>query len=142
MPDRLGQMTVLSDQGDRRRMPCDYRTMVEQRDWADVGERVRAARVAAGLSQTELATSVGLDRTMIAKIESGTRRIDALELVKLASAMGVPVGHFLDTAPSELSRRTVPLTEDTDTEVGRESNLLDIALQGWIRDLRQLIDLG
>ena len=52
------------------------------------------------------------------------------------------MGQFLDAPPVVLSRRTIALAEDTETEVGRESNLLDIALQGWIRDLRQLIDLG
>jgi transcriptional regulator with XRE-family HTH domain/Zn-dependent peptidase ImmA (M78 family) len=116
--------------------------MAEQRDWADVGDRVRAARLAAGLSQGELAASVGLDRTMIAKIESGSRRVDALELSRLAAALGVAMGQFLDTAPAVLSKRSITLTDDTDTEVGRESSLLDIALQGWIRDLRQLVELG
>ena len=116
--------------------------MAEQQDWSEVGERVRTARVAASLSQSELASAMGLDRTMIAKIESGTRRVDALELARLASSVGVPMGQFLDSPPAVLSRRTIALTEDTETEVGRESNLLDIALQGWIRDLRQLIDLG
>lgn len=116
--------------------------MAERRDWVDVGDRVRAALVTAGLSQVDLAASVHLDRTMIAKIEAGTRRVDALELAMLASALDVPMGQFLDTAPAVRSRRTISLTEDTDTEIGRESNLLDIALQGWIRDLRQIIDLG
>jgi transcriptional regulator with XRE-family HTH domain/Zn-dependent peptidase ImmA (M78 family) len=116
--------------------------MVEQREWADIGDRIRAARVAAGLSQADLAESLGLDRTMIAKIESGTRRVDALELARLASVLDVPMAHFLDTQPLVLSRRTITLTEDTETEIGRESNILDIALAGWIRELRQLIDLG
>lgn len=121
---------------------CDYRTMAEPQDWAEVGDRVRAARVAAGLSQGDLARLIGLDRTMIAKIESGSRRVDALELARLATALAVPMGHFLRPVPAVLSRRAVSLTEDTDTEVGRESNLLDAALHGWIAELRQLIDIG
>ncbi|MGQ0838703.1 helix-turn-helix domain-containing protein [Actinokineospora sp.] len=40
-------------------------------EWVEVGERVRHARVAMGLSQEGLARAVDLDRTMIAKIESG-----------------------------------------------------------------------
>jgi len=94
------------------------------------------------MSQGELADAVGLDRTMVAKIESGTRRVDALELARLATALRVPMAHFLDAQPLVLSRRTVALTNDTDSEAGRESNLLDIALEGWIRELRQMIDLG
>jgi transcriptional regulator with XRE-family HTH domain len=113
-----------------------------QRDWAGIGERVQAARVAAGMSQHDLGASIGLDRTMVAKIESGIRRLDALELARLASALRVPMAHFLDTAPPVLSRRSVALTDDTETEAGRESNALDFALEGWIREIRQLIGLG
>jgi len=50
---------------------CDYRTMSGDAEWADVGERLRAARLAAGLTQEELGGKSGLDRTMIVKIESG-----------------------------------------------------------------------
>ena len=98
--------------------------------------------IAVGMSQTELGETIGLDRTMVAKIESGVRRVDALELARLSSALGVPMAHFLDTQPLVLSRRTVALTDDTETEAGRESNMLDIALGSWIRELRQIIDLG
>jgi transcriptional regulator with XRE-family HTH domain len=120
---------------------CDYRTMGQQ-DWAGIGGRVHTARVALGMSQSDLAASIGLDRTMVAKIESGTRRMDALELARLATALRVPMAHFLDDQPPVLSRRSVALTDDTETEAGRESNALDFALEGWIREIRQLIDLG
>ncbi|HEX5205711.1 MAG TPA: XRE family transcriptional regulator [Actinoplanes sp.] len=113
-----------------------------QQDWTALGERVQLARTALGMSQSDLATAVGLDRTMVAKIEAGTRRIDALELSRFSSALRVPIGHFLEDQPLVLSRRTIPLTADTETDAGRESNLLDLALEGWIRELRQLIDLG
>src|SRR5690349_24638545 len=105
--------------------------MGQQQDWSDVGDRVQGARAAAGMSQGELAEAIGLDRTMVAKIESGTRRVDALELARLATALHVPMAHFLDAQPLVLSRRTVALTTDSDSEAGRESNLLDIALGGW-----------
>jgi Zn-dependent peptidase ImmA (M78 family) len=52
------------------------------------------------------------------------------------------MAHFLDTQPLVLSRRSVALTDDTETEAGRESNMLDLALEAWIREIRQLIDLG
>jgi transcriptional regulator with XRE-family HTH domain/Zn-dependent peptidase ImmA (M78 family) len=116
--------------------------MAQREGWSDLGERVQSARVAIGMSQTELGESIGLDRTMVAKIESGVRRVDALELARLSSALGVPMAFFLATQPLVLSRRTVTLADDTATEAGRESNMLDIALENWIRELRQLIDLG
>jgi transcriptional regulator with XRE-family HTH domain len=121
---------------------CENRTMGQQQDWTDIGDRVQGARTAAGLSQSDLADAIGLDRTMVAKIESGVRRVDALELARLAVILRVPLAYFLDAQPPVLSRRTVALTNDTDNEAGRESNLLDIALSGWIRELRQVIGLG
>jgi transcriptional regulator with XRE-family HTH domain len=57
-------------------------------DWEGVGERMRVARLAASLTQEELSARAGLDRTMLVKIESGVRRIDAMELIRLSSALG------------------------------------------------------
>jgi transcriptional regulator with XRE-family HTH domain len=74
--------------------------MAENGEWDAVGERVRQTRLMLGLSQAELAKLVGLDRTMIAKIEAGTRRIDALELTNLSSALGVPLDFVLRPLPA------------------------------------------
>jgi len=121
---------------------CDYRTMSVGVEWADVGERVRAARLAAGLTQEELGARTGLDRTMIVKIESGNRRIDAMELVRLSSALQVPVDFLLRPVPLVLSRRTGVATEEADTEVARESGRLDLALVAWLHEVQQLVELG
>lgn len=122
---------------------CDYRTMVgEGFDWSDVGERVHEARLAAGLSQAELAARVGLDRTMVAKIEAGSRRLDALELVRLAAALDLPLEHFLRRPPAVVSRRAVAVAEDTITEAANSSYRLDVALDGWLHDVRQLVEHG
>ena len=71
-------------------------------DPATLGSRLRAARVADGLTQTELAgtdVSVGY----ISRIESGHRRPNGRVLVKLAARLGVPVEQLLHGAsPSEL----------------------------------------
>lgn len=67
---------------------CGYRTMRSGTDWEDVGERMRVARLAASLTQEELSARAGLDRTMLVKTESGARRIDAMELIRLSSALG------------------------------------------------------
>jgi transcriptional regulator with XRE-family HTH domain/Zn-dependent peptidase ImmA (M78 family) len=111
-------------------------------EWADVGERMRVARLAAGFTQEELGAEAGLDRTMIAKIESGSRRIDAMELVRLSSALQVPVDFLLRSTPLVLSRRPGIIAEDADTEVARESGRLDLALVAWLHDVQQIIELG
>lgn len=109
-------------------------------EWAEIGERIRESRLAAGLSQEDLARQVGLERTKVAKIESGDRRVDALELVRLAAALRVPMGHFLHRPPQVLSRRA-QLLEDTDGDTARHTYSLDAALLAWLRDVRQLVEL-
>src|ERR1700730_6014316 len=121
---------------------CDYRTMSDGVEWADVGERMRAARLAVGLTQEELGVKAGLDRTMIVKIESGSRRIDAMELIRLSSALQLPVDFLLRSTPLVLSRRVSAMTEDADTEVARESGRLDVALVAWLHEVQQIVELG
>lgn len=53
------------------------------------GERVRAARVEAGLSQKTLGERVGLTRTSVTNIESGQQHIPLHMLLLLARALGV-----------------------------------------------------
>ncbi|MBC6471175.1 helix-turn-helix domain-containing protein [Actinomadura alba] len=115
--------------------------MKETRSWLDVGQRVRESRIAAGLSQEDLARAVDLGRTMIAKIEAGKREIDALELSRLAQALGLPLGHFLSKPPAALSRRS-ELSDDTASEAAGESYRLDASLQTWLADIRQLVAHG
>lgn len=119
---------------------CDYRTM-SALDWNEIGERVREARLAMQLSQEQLAQKTDLDRTMITKIEAGSRRLDALELSRLAHALDMPIGHFLSPTPAVMSHRT-PLAEDTTSEATQASYRIDSALATWIRELRLLVSLG
>ena len=121
---------------------CDYRNMTEDPGWTEVGEQLRQARLAIGMSQADLASRVGLDRTMIAKIEAGNRRVDALELARLSLVLQVPMDYLLQPQPRILSRRTQVMTEDSDTEMARESHRLEVALVIWLRELQQLIELG
>lgn len=51
-----------------------------------------AGREAAGLTQTELATRLGEYQSFVARLESGQRRIDVIEFIKLSHALGFDVG--------------------------------------------------
>jgi transcriptional regulator with XRE-family HTH domain/Zn-dependent peptidase ImmA (M78 family) len=115
--------------------------MAVQQEWVEIGQRVREARLAAKLSQEELGRRLGLDRTMIAKVEAGTRRIDAVELARLGAGLGVPLDYFLSERPAVLSRRAVLLEEEA-TEASRGSFRLESALVSWLHDVRQLRSLG
>ena len=60
-------------------------------------ERLTAARKQTGLKQEELAALIGKDQSYISNIERGQRRVDVLEFVTLARAIGVnPVNLFSD----------------------------------------------
>ena len=52
------------------------------------------------MSQTELAARLGNTQTFVSKCERGERRIDAVELVEFAEALGVQplalLGEFLE----------------------------------------------
>jgi transcriptional regulator with XRE-family HTH domain len=47
-----------------------------------------AKREAAGMTQTELATALGEYQSFIARLESGERRVDVIELIHLGRALG------------------------------------------------------
>jgi transcriptional regulator with XRE-family HTH domain len=47
------------------------------------------ARKAAGMTQSELASRLRCHQSFVARIESGERRVDVVELVVLARALGV-----------------------------------------------------
>jgi transcriptional regulator with XRE-family HTH domain len=65
---------------------------------AQVGRRVRAARLRAGLDAAALAAQVGLTRDKLSKIENGRRRVAPRELPALAHALHVPLSALLGAA--------------------------------------------
>ncbi|MDF5754456.1 XRE family transcriptional regulator [Spongiactinospora sp. TRM90649] len=115
--------------------------MKDAGEWADVGDRVRECRIAADMSQEQLASALRLDRTMIVKIESGVRRVDALELAKLSAVLNVPLAYFLSPPAKVMSRRS-EVADDTATDATRQSFRLEVALSTWLSDVRQLMELG
>lgn len=54
-----------------------------------------AARKSAGLSQAELASRLQCHQSLVARIESGQRRIDAVELIVLSRGIGVEAAELL-----------------------------------------------
>ncbi len=56
-----------------------------------VGRNVRICRLQSGLSQTDLATRLGITFQQIQKYEKGTNRIASGRLLKIASLLSVPL---------------------------------------------------
>ena len=69
-----------------------------------IGERVRAARREAGLSQTELGKRVGYSLNGIAKIERGETDPKFSSLVKIADALNLSIVDLVLEEPELLPR--------------------------------------
>lgn len=61
-----------------------------------VGDRIRARRIALGLTQQGLSAQVGVTYQQVHKYERGLNRIAAGTLFALAEALGVEVRYFFD----------------------------------------------
>lgn len=64
-------------------------------DGQRLGARIRALRLAAGLTQAELARRTGIHRPNIARVEAGRHTPSLETLARLASAIGVPTTRVL-----------------------------------------------
>jgi transcriptional regulator with XRE-family HTH domain len=90
------------------------------RQRAELGARLREAREYVGLSQDDVASVLGISRPAVTLIESGGRKVEAIELSKLAPLFGTTVeflltGQKVVTADDEklayLARATKGLSE-------------------------------
>ncbi len=102
-------------------------------DRKKLGARLREAREYLGLSQDEVAKYLGIPRTALSHIESGQRRIDALELKKLAQLYKRPVVYFTGESQSDagmpedvahLARAAAGLSEGDRRELSRFAEYL------------------
>lgn len=97
-----------------------------------LGEKLREAREYLGFSQEEIAASVGISRSALSLIESGQRKVEALELKKLAALYKRPVGHFTGEEPSSgrdpdiqhLARKAAALSPEDREELSRFADFL------------------
>lgn len=62
-----------------------------------VGLRIRAARLAAGLSQERLGNALGVTFQQVQKYEKGANRVGAGRLSDIARVLSVPVAYFFET---------------------------------------------
>lgn len=60
------------------------------------GEKVRTLRKARGLSQENLATTSGLDRTYIGGVERGERNISLVNIHKICTALEISLQEMFE----------------------------------------------
>ena len=94
--------------------------MAQVEDFAQLGERIRHIRVVRGLSQARLAERIGVDRSALSRIETGERKVSALDLVRVAQALDVTVPDLVTLPdPDALAARTPLDDEAAGSERGR-----------------------
>src|SRR5512140_3791057 len=67
-----------------------------------LGRLLVRARERANLKQSDVAAKLGLPASYLSKIENGTRRLDVIELVRIAEAMGVDAGEMVRELREEM----------------------------------------
>lgn len=110
-------------------------------DFVELGQRIRHVRLVVGVSQDELAAVIGVDRTAVSRIESGGRKVSAVDLVRIAARLGVTLADLVTRPdPVALAARS-PLPEDP---IGSEQNRgrAELELDAAWRDLQQLRSAG
>ncbi len=87
---------------------------------------MREAREYVGLSQEEVAAALGVSRPAVSNMESGTRKVEALELDRLSALYGRTVDFLLsgeaptaDSRVAFLARATQGLSDKDLEELGR-----------------------
>lgn len=68
-----------------------------------LGRVLVRAREGAGLKQSDVAAKLGMPASYLSKIENGTRRLDVIELMKIAEAVGVDPAEIVRELRDELS---------------------------------------
>lgn len=108
----------------------------EEEDVAErkrLGERLREARKYLGLKQEEVAAYLKIPRTGLTDIENGQRRVEAIELTRLARLYRQSVGYFtgeeqagadLPVDVAHLARRVADLSQDDRAELSRFAEYL------------------
>jgi transcriptional regulator with XRE-family HTH domain len=109
-----------------------------------LGRRLRRRRRLLGLTQQQLAVSVGIRFQQIQKYECGANRISAARLWQLAEALEVPVSYFYDGV-TEAQARAEAAAEPRSGEVMARKETMDLIrayYQLGERPRRRLLDLA
>ncbi len=71
--------------------------MTDDALYREVGIRLRQLRESVGMTQADLATRVGLERTSVTNIEAGKQKTPLHIIYRVASTLGVDLSRLLPT---------------------------------------------
>lgn len=111
--------------------------ILEKIDPVGLGQQIKQARKASGLTQQEVAEKLGVVRTTLVAIENGARRLTAPELYKLAEILGRSINDWLNRpsmkiplAPQfRMPQGSVPVSE---AEVSSAGSDLESLAQDYV----------
>jgi transcriptional regulator with XRE-family HTH domain len=98
-----------------------------------LGDRLREARKYLGLKQEEVASYLKIPRTALTDIENGQRKVEAIELTRLAKLYRQPMAYFtgedeasasLPVDVAHLARQAADLSQKDRDELGRFAEYL------------------
>ena len=69
-----------------------------------LGDILVRARSRAGLKQSDVAARLELPPSYLSKVENGTRRLDVIELIQIAEAMGSDPGEIVRDVEKALTQ--------------------------------------
>lgn len=105
----------------------------DEEERRQLGDRLREARKYLGLKQEEVATYLKIPRTALTDIENGQRRVEVIELTRLAKLYRQPAAFFtgedeasanLPVDVAHLARRAADLSPEDRDELGRFAEYL------------------
>jgi transcriptional regulator with XRE-family HTH domain len=82
-----------------------------------VGKRLRRRRRLLGLTQQQLADSIGIRFQQIQKYECGANRVTASRLYELSVSLNVPVGYFFEGLQAPAEQADAPTQVANDREL-------------------------
>ncbi len=108
-----------------------------------LGRRLRRRRRLLGLTQQQLAMTVGIRFQQIQKYECGANRISAARLWQLAEALETPVSYFYDGLAEAAERAAQPQNPRGEMFSRKETlDLIQAYYQLGERPRRRLLDLA
>jgi transcriptional regulator with XRE-family HTH domain len=76
-----------------------------------IGLRMRTARKAKGITQSEISQKTGLDQAYISRLENGTAEGSPAQILSIARTIGVPIAQLYDDQ-DETAKKVADLTDE------------------------------
>ena len=91
---------------------------------AEIGRRLRKARISYNLTQTDLAQRLGISFQQVQKYENGTNRVSSSRLYMIADVLNLEMIYFFEKLGSKSKSTTDPELTDQVIRVARELNAM------------------